>query len=41
MFGLTIQCVSAALENALHPLIEKEPGAVDELIQHTSWKEIR
>jgi hypothetical protein len=41
VLGLAIQCVGTILENAFHPFIEEEPGAVDELIQHTRWKEVR
>jgi hypothetical protein len=40
MFGLSIQCVGTILEDALHPLIKEQSGTVDELVQHTRWKEI-
>jgi hypothetical protein len=40
VFGLAIERVGAVLKDALHPLIKEQPGTVDELVQHTRWKEI-
>jgi hypothetical protein len=40
VFGLAVERVGTILEDALNPLIKEQPGTVDELVQHTRWKEI-